>query len=149
MKTYKQFNITATPFNPDVLSGLLWQLDITGISEDEDSLSIFADEESNISVIQISDILNPLKEQNLVETFASTRTLPEGVSTNRQLSAWGTRWRSSSSSSTRRSHISRGTGPRMVPASVVKTPAWMSAMVVPPPRSARQSAPASMSMCRG
>ncbi len=77
MKTYKQFNITATPFNPDVLSGLLWQLDIKGISEDEDSLSIFADEESNISVIQISDILNSLKEQNLVETFSIDDTIME------------------------------------------------------------------------
>ena len=84
MKTYKQFNITATPFNPDVLSGLLWQLDIKGISEDEDSLSIFADEESNISVIQISDILNSLKEQNLVETFSIDDTIMEEKNWNEE-----------------------------------------------------------------
>jgi len=84
MKTYKQFNITTTPFNPDVLSGLLWQLDIKGISEDEDSLSIFADEESNISVIQIRDILNSLKEQNLVETFSIDDTIMEEKNWNEE-----------------------------------------------------------------
>ena len=71
----------------------------------------------------------------------STRTRPAGVSTSRQLSAWVRRVVSAfSSSSTRCSHMTRGTGPRMVPASLVKMPAWTRAMVVPPPRSARQSA---------
>ena len=84
MKTYKQFNISATPFNPDVLSGLLWQLDIKGISEDEDSLSIFADDKSNISVIQISAILNSLKEQNLVETFSIDDTIMEEKNWNEE-----------------------------------------------------------------
>ena len=84
MKTYKQFNISATPFNPDVLSGLLWQLDIKGISEEEDSLSIFADDKSNISVIQISAILNSLKEQNLVETFSIDDTIMEEKNWNEE-----------------------------------------------------------------
>ncbi len=84
MKTHKQFNITATPFNPDILSGLLWQLEIEGITENENSLSIYADETSKISVVQISDILNSLKEQNMIETFSVEETSVEEQNWNEE-----------------------------------------------------------------
>ena len=84
MKTHKQFNITATPFNPDILSGLLWQLEIEGITENENSLSIYADEKSKVSVIQISDILNSLKEQNLIESFSIDETSMEEKNWNEE-----------------------------------------------------------------
>ncbi|NOX65264.1 MAG: 50S ribosomal protein L11 methyltransferase [Chlorobi bacterium] len=70
MKTHKQFNISASPFDPDVLSGLLWQLDIEGITENENSLSVYADEKSEVSVVQISDMLNSLKDQNMIASFS-------------------------------------------------------------------------------
>ena len=38
MKHYKQFEITAAPLNIDLISGLLWELDITGINEEDDKL---------------------------------------------------------------------------------------------------------------
>lgn len=84
MKTHKQFNITATPFNPDIISGLLWQLEIEGISENENSLSIFANEESEVSVIQISNILNSLKGQNLIEDFSIDETSVEEKNWNEE-----------------------------------------------------------------
>src|SRR5207253_2723198 len=49
------------------------------------------------------------------------------------------RWSASISSGTRRSHNSRGTGPKSAPASDRNVPACTSATVVPPPKSARQS----------
>src|SRR5215218_1262892 len=69
----------------------------------------------------------------------STRTRPAGVSISRQLSAWRRRRLSSSSPSAQGRHRMYGTGPMIAPASVRKVPAWISATVVPPPRSARQS----------
>lgn len=84
MKTHKQFNITATPFNPDILSGLLWQLEIEGITENENSLSVFANEESFVSVIQISRILNSLKGQNLIEDFSVDETSIEEKNWNEE-----------------------------------------------------------------
>src|SRR4051794_9289716 len=63
---------------------------------------------------------------------------PAGVSTSRQLSAWRRRRFSSSSPSAHSRHRIHGTGPRIAPESVRKVPAWTSATVVPPPRSARQ-----------
>ncbi len=77
MKTHKQFNISANPFDPDVLSGLLWQLDIEGITENKNSLSIYAGEESEVSVVQISDMLNSLKDQNMIESFSIDETSVE------------------------------------------------------------------------
>ncbi len=84
MKTHKQFNINATPFNPDILSGLLWQLEIEGITENENSLSIYANDKSNISAIQISDILNSLKDQNLIESFSIDETSIEEKNWNEE-----------------------------------------------------------------
>ena len=84
MKTHKQFNITATPFNSDILSGLLWQLEIDGITEHENSLSIYANDKSNISVIQISDILNSLKGQDLIESFSIDETSVEEKNWNEE-----------------------------------------------------------------
>ncbi len=70
MKKHKQFNITSTPFNSDILSGPLWQLKIEGISENDNSLSIFAKEASGISIMQVNDLLNSLKDQRLIESFS-------------------------------------------------------------------------------
>src|SRR3954447_7552622 len=78
--------------------------------------------------------------------FASSRSpipvsisrRPAGVSTSRQLSAWSSRRFSSSSPSAQSRHRIHGTGPRIAPESVRNVPAWISATLVPPPRSARQ-----------
>ncbi|MEN8194167.1 MAG: 50S ribosomal protein L11 methyltransferase, partial [Bacteroidota bacterium] len=74
MKLHKQFNVSAIPFNSDILSGILWQLDIEGITENENSLSIYSNETSSTSILQISDLLNSLKEQNLIESFSVEET---------------------------------------------------------------------------
>src|SRR3954452_12391796 len=69
----------------------------------------------------------------------STRTRPDVVSMSRQLSAWSSRRLSSTSSATRPPHRTHGTGPKRVPASERKVPAWTSATRTPPPSSADQS----------
>lgn len=69
MKTYKEFIITAEPFNADMLSGILWELDIKGINEDENSLTVFADSESQLSAEKIIQLLKKLQEENLLNNF--------------------------------------------------------------------------------
>ena len=70
MKHYKQFEITASPLNIDLISGLLWELDVTGINEEEDKLILFADAESKIDKLKVEEQLNKLKLNNIVETFS-------------------------------------------------------------------------------
>ena len=69
MKHYKQFEITAAPLNIDLISGVLWELDITGINEEDDKLILFANAESEINKNSVEGQLNKLKLNNIIETF--------------------------------------------------------------------------------
>jgi len=69
MKKYKEFLITAEPFNADVLSGILWELDITGLNEDADCLHVFTDAISDLNKEAINNQLKKLEAEGLLETF--------------------------------------------------------------------------------
>ena len=66
MKNFKQFTITTIPKNFEIISGLLWQLDLNGINETENELIIFIDETKNISLKEIKEILEEAKKNNLI-----------------------------------------------------------------------------------
>lgn len=69
MKNFRQFRIIAEPFNPDLISGLLWNFEITGIQELEDSILVFVGDSSDISYDIINKFFFTLKAQNLIESF--------------------------------------------------------------------------------
>jgi ribosomal protein L11 methyltransferase len=70
MKNYRKFNISSKPFLPDVLSGLLWELEIEGITENDEHLIAFANEESNINEEMIKELLNNLVAENVIKEFS-------------------------------------------------------------------------------
>ncbi|MBL1215385.1 MAG: 50S ribosomal protein L11 methyltransferase [Ignavibacteriae bacterium] len=70
MKEYKKFEITAIPFNIDLISGILWELDITGINEDYNKLLVFADSNSRVNANSINAQLESLVKNNLLESFS-------------------------------------------------------------------------------
>ena len=63
---YKEFLITAEPFNPDILSGVLWELNISGISEEVNCLKVFS---GSVSKIEIENLLNNLQINNMLRSF--------------------------------------------------------------------------------
>ena len=69
IKKYYQFNIASLPFNPDIISGMMWQLDIQGINEFDNYISVFAAEESEVCKESIDKILIELMKQNLIESY--------------------------------------------------------------------------------
>ncbi len=69
MKSFKEFTITAEPFIADIMSGLLWELDITGINEEVNCLKVFAAEESDVNVELISGQLNKLVREKMIFSF--------------------------------------------------------------------------------
>lgn len=69
MKTYKKFLITSEPSNNDLVSGLLWQLDIDGINETENGIVVFADSSKNITRDDIGNILKEMISERLIESF--------------------------------------------------------------------------------
>jgi ribosomal protein L11 methyltransferase len=69
MKSYKEFIITTEPFNVEILSSILWELNIDGINEEVNCLKVFAQDE-NVTVQAIEGELNLLKENKLLREFS-------------------------------------------------------------------------------
>jgi ribosomal protein L11 methyltransferase len=84
MKTHKQFNISTIPFNVDLLSGLLWQLDIEGINEYDNYLIIFAKEDSELSQESVSNFLKVIQKENLIESFSIEESSIDEINWNEE-----------------------------------------------------------------
>jgi ribosomal protein L11 methyltransferase len=69
MKNYKEFTIITQPNNPEIVSGVLWELDIDGLNEFDDRLVVYASEEKSVSEEKISKILDKLTKENLIESY--------------------------------------------------------------------------------
>jgi len=69
VKTYKEIKIKTEPFDVETVSGFLWQLDIDGVNEFDDHLSIFISETKLVSVEDVKLILEKLKEENIINSF--------------------------------------------------------------------------------
>jgi len=69
MKQYKEFTVTSDPFIPEIISGVLWELDISGINEEVNCIKVFCDEKSNINVENFSNLLNKLKNEKMLRNF--------------------------------------------------------------------------------
>ncbi|MCL5030965.1 MAG: 50S ribosomal protein L11 methyltransferase [Bacteroidetes bacterium] len=84
MKHYKEFTITAEPFNPEIISGLMWELEITGVNEEVNCLKIFAAEESNVNIEQISGQLKKLVDEKMIFNFNVEENLVEDKNWNEE-----------------------------------------------------------------
>jgi ribosomal protein L11 methyltransferase len=82
MKNYFVYKIFTDPFNPDILSGILWEFDISGLLEEDDHLKIFTSEDSNISVEAIKSSLLKLKKDNLIISFDVQKEILEDKNWN-------------------------------------------------------------------
>ena len=69
MKTFKEFHIRTAPFLPDILSGLLWELNISGLTEEQQSIIIFS-EGNNLSKETVENFLRKMKAENLFSEFS-------------------------------------------------------------------------------
>lgn len=74
MKTHKVFTVASVPFNVDLLSGQLWNLDIEGLSETDNSIIVYASQTSSIKTDEIESELQKLVRENILESF----TIDEG-----------------------------------------------------------------------
>lgn len=69
MKTYKQFKIFTNPINVDLVSGLLWQLDIDGINETDSGLIVFVGSTKNVLRSDIENILHQIVDEKHIISF--------------------------------------------------------------------------------
>jgi ribosomal protein L11 methyltransferase len=76
MNSYKEFTITSKPFLPELLQGLLWELNISGIQEEEDHIKVFCAKENSTNQNEISAQLQKLVNEKVIESFIiSEKTL--------------------------------------------------------------------------
>ncbi len=84
MKSYKEFIITSEPFNPEILSGILWELEISGINEEVNCLKVFADVSSGVDSEKISLLLQKLKNEKMLFSFNVEENILEGKNWNEE-----------------------------------------------------------------
>lgn len=84
MNSYKEFTITAIPFIPEILQGLLWELNITGIQEEENFIKVFCAEESSANQKAISAQLQKLVSEKVIESFSVDEKVLENKNWNEE-----------------------------------------------------------------
>ncbi len=84
MKNYKEFIIKANPYIPDLLSGFMWELNISGINEEENSLKVFAEEKSGITRKDINNQLQKLVDNKIITSFNIEEELLEDKNWNEE-----------------------------------------------------------------
>ena len=68
-KTYKEFHIRTNPFVPEIISGLLWELSISGLTEESDFIKVFSPEH-NLFKKEIETLLKRLVDEKVIDEFS-------------------------------------------------------------------------------
>lgn len=78
---YKEFLITTAPYNPDLISGFLWNLDITGLSEEVNCLKIFSE---TVTKNDIEVLLKKLVEDKILFSYTIEENFIEAKNWNEE-----------------------------------------------------------------
>lgn len=70
MKNYKEFIVKTEPFIPEILSGVLWQLNISGITEEDNFLKVYFTSENDAQSSDIEKIMKELMQQNMIKDYS-------------------------------------------------------------------------------
>jgi ribosomal protein L11 methyltransferase len=84
LRHYKEFLLTIDPFIPEVVQGLLWELDIAGINEEINSLRIYAEEDSTVNPESFNNLMEKLKSEGLVREYSLESYLVEDRNWNEE-----------------------------------------------------------------
>jgi ribosomal protein L11 methyltransferase len=70
MKTFREIKIIIDPSKIEMVSGLLWQADISGIVENDNGLSVFIEENKNVTIDEIKQILNSAIHEDIIDSYS-------------------------------------------------------------------------------
>jgi len=82
MKNFFAYKIYTQPFDPEVISGLMWEFEITGLLEDDDHITIFTSDVSSSNEEQFNFALIKLKNEKLIESFRIEKEIFEDKNWN-------------------------------------------------------------------
>ncbi len=77
MDKYKAFTINIFPFNSDIVSGVLWNLPIEGLTEESPLLVVYSKASKGLTTKIIEDELENLVSQNLLENYSVSEKIEE------------------------------------------------------------------------
>jgi len=75
MKRYRDFLVTAEPFNSEILTSIMWELDIEGLVEDVNCIHVYVNELGSVAIDNVKEELEKLKEQKLLLNYTVEETL--------------------------------------------------------------------------
>jgi len=82
MKNFFSYKIYTQPFDPELLSGLMWEFEITGLLENDDHISVFTSDNSSANEELFSFALMKLKNEKLIESFRMEKEILEDKNWN-------------------------------------------------------------------
>jgi ribosomal protein L11 methyltransferase len=83
MKNFFVYKIFCNPFDLELLSGILWDFDITGLLENDEYISVFTSGNSKDTEVEFNSALNKLKIKNLIESFRIEKEVLEDQNWNK------------------------------------------------------------------
>lgn len=69
MKSFIQYTITANPRNNELISGMMWQFDLDGITEFDDGIKIFIESGKLISEEDLTSVLEYARGEGLINEY--------------------------------------------------------------------------------
>jgi ribosomal protein L11 methyltransferase len=83
VKKFFIYKIFTKPFDPEQLSGIIWDFEITGLLEDDDHISVFTSGNSKDTEVEFEEALTKLKNDMLIESFRIEKELLEDQNWNK------------------------------------------------------------------
>jgi len=81
-KQYVNYKIFTKPFNPELITGILWQFNLRGLIEEEDKVVIYLNDDALISESILESGLEKLKKENLIESYLIEKGILEDKNWN-------------------------------------------------------------------
>ncbi|HSW54973.1 MAG TPA: 50S ribosomal protein L11 methyltransferase [Ignavibacteriaceae bacterium] len=82
MKNFFAYKIFTKPFDPELLSGIMWDYEITGLLENDDHITVFTSDNSSANENQFNSSLMKLKNEKLIESFRIEKEILEDKNWN-------------------------------------------------------------------
>jgi len=82
MKQFFVYKIFTHPFDPELLSGIMWEFDITGLLEDDDHISIFTAEKTLANEELFNSALKKMVSERFIESFRIEKEILEDKNWN-------------------------------------------------------------------
>ena len=83
MKKFFVYKIYCQPFNAELISGIMWDFDITGLMEDDNHITVFTSGSSKDSEDQFNKALKKIQKDNLISSFKIEKEILEDQNWNR------------------------------------------------------------------